>query len=292
MTKQWYEYEIIPPFFGEGDTGIGGEHGADFGTPLFTPITALLPGTISGIQTGCGFCEAVTWKLKTPHNGVPFMYSIHLAAIAPGIHVGKPIDAGTLIGYSGGATSDSIASDLAQTPHILPQGLTPHLDSSNQSGGAHVEVGFTYFENYGNAPHEVFSPGYLVRHPELDPRPFLNAIKAQGGIQEVIMLEFQMASAFFTEKSEKCWRGKRHGNEFDVHDGILDFYRRFGGDGSNGLTYLGLPLSSETPIPNHSPATFQRFERAVVCFDPGHQIDHPPGAGDVYLLRMDAVPDL
>lgn len=73
--------------------------------------------------------------------------------------------------------------------------------------------------------HEAFSPGYLDRHPELDPRPFLNAIKAQGGIQEVIMLEFQMASAFFTEKSEKCWRGNRPGHEFDIHDGMLDFYR-------------------------------------------------------------------
>ena len=107
------------------------------------------------------------------------------------------------------------------------------------------------------------------------------------------MLDIQEASGYFTEKNEKCWRGIKHGHEFDVHDGILNFYRRFGGDAHNGLTYLGLPLSPEIPIPNKSPATFQRFERATVCYDPvPRQIDSPPGSGDVYLMRLDNVPNI
>ncbi len=294
MTKQWYEYDYGPLIFKQGDAGIGGEHGADFRTPLFTPITALLPGTISGIQLGCGYCQAVTWELDTPHNGVPYMYNIHLAAIAPGIQKGRHIDAGTVIGYSGGATDDTFASDLAKTHFSLPPGLSNHRDSSEESGGAHVEVGFTYYEDYGSAPPEVWSPGYLDRHPELNPVPFLDNIRIHGiPPEEIPMLDIQEASGYFTEKNEKCWRGIKHGHEFDVHDGILNFYRRFGGDAHNGLTYLGLPLSAEIPIPNKSPATFQRFERATVCYDPvPRQIDSPPGSGDVYLMRLDNVPNI
>lgn len=294
MTTQWYEYDYGLRF-GEGDAGIGGEHGTDFNTPLFTPITALLPGTISGTQLDVnppviGYCQTVTWKLDTPYNGVPYMYNIHLAALAPGIQKGLHIDAGTVIGYSGGATPDSVSSDLANTPYSLPDGLSNQLDTPEMSGGAHVEVGFTYNENYGTGGG--FEPGYLQTHLELDPTDFLENIRIHGIQEEITMLDIQAASGFFTVKSEKCWRGIKPGHEFDVHDGILNFYRRFGGDAQNGLTYLGLPLSGETSIPNHSPATFQRFERAVVCYDPGHQIDQPPGAGDVYLMHLDSVPAL
>jgi hypothetical protein len=292
MTQQWYEYGYGLKFK-RGDVGIGGEHGADFDTPLFTPITALLPGFISGIQLGCGFCQAVTWKLKTPHNGVHYMYNIHLAAIAPGIQIGTSIDAGTLIGYSGGATDDTVERDLANTPYRLPHGLSNFLDKRDQSEGAHVEVGFTHFENYGTAPPEVFSTGYLARHPELNPVPFLDDIRIHGIQKEKHVLDIQEASGYFSEKNEKCWRGIRPGHEFDVHDGILNFYRSFGGNALNGLTYLGLPLSAEIPIPNHSRATFQRFERATVCYDPvPHQYDSPPGSGDVYLIRLDNVPNI
>jgi hypothetical protein len=99
LVKPGYEYGLT---FGKGDDAIGGEHGADFDTPLFTPITALLPGTITGIQTNVDYGLTVTWKLDTPHNGVPHMYNLHLAAFAPGIQIERHIDAGTVIGYSGG----------------------------------------------------------------------------------------------------------------------------------------------------------------------------------------------
>ncbi len=61
-----------------------------------------MPGTISGIQTGANYGLTVTCKLDTPHNGVPYMYNIHLAAIEPSIQIGKHINAGNVIGYSGG----------------------------------------------------------------------------------------------------------------------------------------------------------------------------------------------
>ena len=287
MVKQWYEYDL-GLHFKEGDEGIGGEHGQDFNTPLFTPITAPLPGWISGIQTGCKWCQAVTWELDTPHNGVEHMYAIHLAAIAPGIplepktptHI-THINAGTVIGYSGGATQGSLARDLADTPFQLPAGLSNFPDDPNFSGGAHVEVGFTHNVNYGTGagfkPHSDF----LLQHPELDPTEFFEQLRKEG-IRTV--LEIQQTFGNFSNQGNNVWKCK---NGFLVKHGILDFYRHFGGDALNGLTYLGLPLSNEALVPPHSGAFKQRFERGIVCFDPEHLVDHPPGALQAYLMHMD-----
>jgi Peptidase family M23/LGFP repeat len=278
MVKQWYEYGY-GLLFGQGDAGIGGEHGTDFNTPLFTPITALLPGTISGIQTGVNYGLTVTWKLDTPHNGVPYMYNIHLAAIAPGIQKGRHINEGTVIGYSGGATPESLPSDLANTPYTLPAGLSNYLDTSESSGGAHVEVGFTYNSSYGEG--DGFYAGYLQRHPELNPKEFLDKIREKG---RGTMLDIQAGAEYFSDLGNNGWNCTKTGCV--VGHGILDFYRHFGGDALNGLTYLGLPLSNEVPIPPHSGVVFQRFERGVVCWDPKHEIDSPPGAGQVYLMHV------
>ena len=277
MAKQWYEYDY-GLLFGQGDPGIGGEHGTDFNTPLFTPITALLPGTISGIQTNVDYGHTVTWRLDTPYNGVPYMYNIHLAALAPGIQIGTHIDAGTVIGYSGGATPESVASDLAQTPYSLPAGLSNFLDSPVESGGAHAEVGFTYNSTYGEGTG--FYPGYLQAHPELNPKEFLDTIRAE---RTVLGIESTLGS--FSELGQNLWKSTQTG--FVVGYGILNFYQHFGGDALNGLTYLGLPLSNEISIPDHAGVVFQRFERGVVCYDPNHEIDSPPGGGTVYLLRLE-----
>jgi hypothetical protein len=282
MVKQWYEYDL-GLHFKEGDAGIGGEHGQDFNTPLFTPITAPLPGQISGIQLGCHFCQTVTWKLDTPHNGVEHMYAIHLAAIAPGIQLKTHINAGTRIGYSGGATQGSLAGDLADTPFQLPAGLSNFLDDPNDSGGAHVEVGFTHNEDFGTGAGFVPHSGFLLQHPELDPTEFFKQLRIVGGIRPV--LEIQQTFGNFSNLGNNVWKCK---NGFVVQHGILDFYRHFGGDALNGWTYLGLPLSNEAlvPVPLHSGAFKQRFERGIVCFDPEHHVDHPPGAGQAYLMHI------
>jgi hypothetical protein len=71
-----------------------------------------------------------------------------------------------------------------------------------------------------------------------------------------------------------------------VHDGMLKFYRSFGQDAYCGLTYLGLPLSEEEPIAGHAGVVKQQFERAVLVYDPTHEIDQPPGASSVYLMHI------
>ena len=209
------------------------------------------------------------------------MYNLHLAAFAPGIKIGSPINAGTVIGYSGGATPESLASDLANTPYQLPAGLSNKLDDRNSSGGAHVEVGFTYNANYGEGPGFDPTPVFLQQHPELNPKQFLDQLRERG---LGTALDIQAASEFFSGLGNDVWKCNQTG--FVVGHGILNFYRHFGGDGLNGLTYLGLPLSNEIAIAGHAGVVKQAFERAIVVWDPNHQVDSPPGAGKAYLMHL------
>ena len=81
----------------------------------------------------------------------------------------------------------------------------------------------------------------------------------------------------------KCTNGNIIGHA------ILDFYRSFGNSGLCGLTYLGLPLTSEISI--EEGRTYQRFERGVVCYDPARTNDNPPGASSsCYLMHIDSGP--
>jgi N-acetyl-anhydromuramyl-L-alanine amidase AmpD len=89
---------------------------------------------------------------------------------------------------------------------------------------------------------------------------------------------------FFSNLGNDVWKSSKTG--FVVGHGILNFYRHFGGDGLNGLTYLGLPLSNEIAIAGHAGVVKQQFERAIVCWDPNHQVDSPPGAGKAYLMHL------
>lgn len=88
-----------------------------------------------------------------------------------------------------------------------------------------------------------------------------------------------------------AWRCKQTG--FSIMGALLDFYRTFGGTALFGLTYLGLPESEEIyPLldevfPPYK-VTVQKFERAVVTYDPDHVLDQPPGAGALYLLHKEA----
>jgi len=98
-------------------------------------------------------------------------------------------------------------------------------------------------------------------------------------------------SSFF-EGTGDVWKCKK--NNFLVGHGILGFYKKFGGDALCGITYLGLPTSNEIAVLNKAGTTigvvYQRFERAVVAYDPRHQVDNPPQSGDCYLAHLDNYP--
>jgi hypothetical protein len=100
----------------------------------------------------------------------------------------------------------------------------------------------------------------------------------------IIDLSNPTIAHYFSDLGKDVWKCSKTG--FVVGHGILNFYRHFGGDALNGLTYLGLPLSNEIPIPPHSGVVFQRFERGIVCWDPKHEVDSPPGAGQAYLMHL------
>lgn len=76
------------------------------------------------------------------------------------------------------------------------------------------------------------------------------------------------------------------GKHYTVGGAILAEYCRYGGSGLNGLTWLGLPLSDEVPLPQGQGIVRQTFQRAVLVYDPNHVIDFPPGAGSVYALNL------
>lgn len=109
-------------------------------------------------------------------------------------------------------------------------------------------------------------------------------------IMEKLMptLNINQVATYFEAIDDSHWRRKDR-PEILLVLGMLHYYRSFG---TAALSVLGLPLESEhsvldghgQPIAN---TAMQRFERGVPCYDPGHQVDAPPYAGDIYLLHID-----
>lgn len=95
-----------------------------------------------------------------------------------------------------------------------------------------------------------------------------------------------VAQYFSATNDPNVWQCKKTG--FLLGHGILKFYCSFGGNALCGLTHLGLPLSSETPVAGHDGVVYQRFERGVLAYDPGKAVDSPPQAGDVYVMHIDS----
>lgn len=165
-SKPWYSY----PFgnlFGQGDPGIGGEHGTDIETPPDTPITFLLSGRITDISSP-DWGKQVTWKLDTPYKGIPYAYQIHLDAVNPDLRVGMHVNAGDLMGWSGGENS------LNQLNGATNPTGQHFVDSAYMSGGPHTEFGFSYGPVYGSGA------GFanIASHPELNPLDFLNEVRS------------------------------------------------------------------------------------------------------------------
>lgn len=81
------------------------------------PVTALLSGTVSGINSPTGaipdWGAVVTIKLDNAINPIATHSAyLHLAGVAPGVSLGSHINAGDLIGYSGG----SLAAGTQKVP--------------------------------------------------------------------------------------------------------------------------------------------------------------------------------
>jgi N-acetyl-anhydromuramyl-L-alanine amidase AmpD len=177
--------------------------------------------------------------------------------------------------------------------------VDPTPDNSTPLTPAQKEASFRLIadicQRHGIPARHGDAAGGIIGHFELDPLsrarcpgnyPWsdLWAFLAEGGF----MLDIKAASNFFVDLGNNVWRCPKTG--YVIGHGILDFYRRIGGGALFGLTYLGLPLSNEIPIEGYSGVVLQRFERGVVCWDPDHLVDHPPGSGPAYLMHLDSGP--
>ena len=153
MAQAWYLYPRIDNY-GQPDS-FGGfpKPDSNIECPDGTPITAILPGVVSGINTPGGGVPAwgavVTVKLTTPINSIATHAAyLHLAPLPSNIRVGMRVDVGTLLGHSGG---------------------------SQAAGSQKVPVGFALYngDSYGFGP----SWGKYLGSPQLNPVPTLDAIK-------------------------------------------------------------------------------------------------------------------
>jgi len=107
----------------------------------------------------------------------------------------------------------------------------------------------------------------------------------QVWVMEKAMLDISAVSHYFTATSADVWKAS-NGNV--VGHGMLGFIRRTGSAPLYGFTLYGLPLTNELPVTTHPGVVLQVFERGVLCYDPKHVLDSPPGGGDVYPMHIDS----
>ena len=101
------------------------------------------------------------------------------------------------------------------------------------------------------------------------------------------VLSISQANQYYIEVTpNQRWHCKLTG--YDVAFAILDYYRACTLTGLNGLSQYGLPTSGEIAHPKVKGATYQRFERGVIVYDPAHADDSVPGlSGPCYPGHLD-----
>jgi hypothetical protein len=97
----------------------GAEQGVDLGTPFHTPLTAILPGTVQGVDCSSGWrCEV---DILTQLEGQPYVEG-YLHVDQPAVQPGDTLAAGDLVGLSGGQLSGGA------NPDAQPFSTGPHVE--------------------------------------------------------------------------------------------------------------------------------------------------------------------
>lgn len=164
--------------------------------------------------------------------------------------------------------------------------LQPTLEMTQDVGPNNIVAIAKAAHDQGHTAISIWHYGTAIQNPGLLDQVLAAFPKTINPPQEepmtIDLTNGTVASHFSGDNN--IWKCKDNG--FLVGYGILGFYRKFGGDALCGLTYLGLPQGNETPVPGHAGVVYQRFERAVLAYDPQHIIDTPPGSGDVYCMHI------
>ncbi len=159
----WWNNPVSVPFGNRNyDVGMGGSHDMDFKVPVDTPITVPPRGTgvISDISSPA-WGKQVGIKLDQPFGNVPYWSVLHLDAVNSNLRVGQHVQAGDLLGWSGGENS------LSQVPANAP--VSSHFTNpSYQSSQPQVGVALMYGPAYGKGPAWNMS-NPPDAHPELNP---------------------------------------------------------------------------------------------------------------------------
>lgn len=109
-AKPWYMYPFVAAIGTPDPYGGFPKPDVNVQVPDGYPITALLPGTVSGINSIGGavppYGAVVTVKLQTPVNNLATHTAyLHLKGVAPNITPGTWVNSGDVIGYSGGGSA-------------------------------------------------------------------------------------------------------------------------------------------------------------------------------------------
>jgi hypothetical protein len=155
----WIVNNPISLGYGQGDIALGGNHLVDIKTPFHTTITAPASGTITNYQLE-PWGGQVTWKLDQPINGVPYAFIIHLDQLNPNLGIGQHINAGDVLGLSGGQNSGGTNPE------------TSYWSSQPQTG-----FGLSNGPIYGTGAGWVQNP---LGFPQLDPTNYISSLKSGG----------------------------------------------------------------------------------------------------------------
>ncbi len=164
----WFTYPIVVPFGNPNyDVNLGGSHDMDIGAPPNYPVTALLPGRVSSIIRP-GWGVQVTLSLDTSLAGVGYMAYLHLSAIPASLQPGNHVNKGDVIGWVGGANTQS---QYAGTSN--PTGSN-FLNDTFQSSRVQVGIALSRGPIYGEgAGWSTFPPVDW----SLDPTPIVLAAR-------------------------------------------------------------------------------------------------------------------
>lgn len=129
----WYDFSLY------SDYPATSYHNTDVGTPIDTPLTAPLAGTVTNDSyQDWGGQLTIRADDTSVIGGHPYYFLIHMDAINPALAVGSHVNAGTFLGYSGG----QYPGELSQYP-ALPTGYTHHDTLASHSTGPHLDIGVT-----------------------------------------------------------------------------------------------------------------------------------------------------
>lgn len=189
-----------------------------------------------------------------------------------------------IVGTDNPALIAATKQQLAQNKPILLTEVDPYLPTN--SGETHVVVAYAC-----NADSIIVMDPFIAAPVTKTDQQWQNDLRSNQiwilEKMEATVLTIDQASNYFVEVTPgQRWHCKQ--TNIDISYGILTYYRTCTGVALNGLSQYGLPLAGEQPIPGVQGATYQRFERGVICFDPAHKSDNVPGiTGPCYPGHID-----